>query len=620
MANKVTIDKLLSTPLLHGHDKDYLRLDATNDPVTGDLLLKPTSDSTSVFQVQQADGTDIFTVDTSTPQVLITRQLFVDGEADEVQSIIQANATQTSNIKEIQDSSGNALGGWDERGIFFCDGGIEINSVYIGNNAGNIAHTNAARNVGIGFLALSTITSGDNNVAVGGGAGAGITTGGDNILIGRQAGNAGNASRNICIGDLVGNLVSLGDNVFIGDQNAVVATTAERNTILGSNAGLIMTTGKRNIFIGYKAGSTQLTNTDLLIIDQTARANPATELTDAIIYGVMNPTVANQTLRLNASVGINVTPTANMTGLAIESGLLTLKETTTPTADTDYGKIYNKSDNRLYWQTGAGTELTIHDSNDTVDIPINITMYDAAPAFGALTQFNGGIEMLSEADTLSNGDDITITNGIGKIVIVVIASNDAIGDITLTGDTVDRNTGAVSVADTDVITLSGNSTDNSTTDSNGNTCYEIDDMYITSKWFTGSITISTTEVDLTDVDVYHVSFEQFNDEPDMTINTFDANIFTTNVNAEFDAYLHTLHVESANKGRIDCESELHVGADGETAIADRHFRLRKGNINEPIDGSTDGFWIDVYYANSPSYVEDVTLKVWATKTQSITLV
>ena len=39
--------------------------------------------------------------------------------------------------------------------------------------------------------------------------------------------------------------------------------------------------------------------------------------------------------------------------------LLTLYETTTPTANADYGKLYTKSDNKLYFQDGAGTEYTV---------------------------------------------------------------------------------------------------------------------------------------------------------------------------------------------------------------------------------------------------------------------
>jgi len=40
-------------------------------------------------------------------------------------------------------------------------------------------------------------------------------------------------------------------------------------------------------------------------------------------------------------------------------GTLFMKETTTPTATTNYGKVYTKSDNKLYFQDGAGTENEI---------------------------------------------------------------------------------------------------------------------------------------------------------------------------------------------------------------------------------------------------------------------
>ena len=62
---------------------------------------------------------------------------------------------------------------------------------------------------------------------------------------------------------------------------------------------------------------------------------------------------------LNLKVGIGTaSPSANA-DLTLEGGVLNLKETTTPTADANYAKIYSKADNRLYWQDGAGTEHTI---------------------------------------------------------------------------------------------------------------------------------------------------------------------------------------------------------------------------------------------------------------------
>ena len=56
-------------------------------------------------------------------------------------------------------------------------------------------------------------------------------------------------------------------------------------------------------------------------------------------------------------IGIG-TATPNET-LTVEGGVMSLKETTTPTATTNYGKIYTKTDNKLYFQDGAGTEHEI---------------------------------------------------------------------------------------------------------------------------------------------------------------------------------------------------------------------------------------------------------------------
>jgi hypothetical protein len=41
------------------------------------------------------------------------------------------------------------------------------------------------------------------------------------------------------------------------------------------------------------------------------------------------------------------------------NGIITIKETTEPSAVADYGKIYTKSDNKLYFQDGAGNEHEI---------------------------------------------------------------------------------------------------------------------------------------------------------------------------------------------------------------------------------------------------------------------
>ena len=42
--------------------------------------------------------------------------------------------------------------------------------------------------------------------------------------------------------------------------------------------------------------------------------------------------------------------------LTCATGVVAIKETTEPTATTDYGKLYTKTDNKLYFQDGGGTE------------------------------------------------------------------------------------------------------------------------------------------------------------------------------------------------------------------------------------------------------------------------
>ena len=49
----------------------------------------------------------------------------------------------------------------------------------------------------------------------------------------------------------------------------------------------------------------------------------------------------------------------SVTAVTITSGVLTIAETTTPTAVPDNGKVYTKADNLLYFQDGAGVEHTV---------------------------------------------------------------------------------------------------------------------------------------------------------------------------------------------------------------------------------------------------------------------
>ena len=299
---------------------------------------------------------------------------------------------------------------------------------------------------------------------------------------------------------------------------------------------------------------------------------------------------------------LDVSGTLNVTGSGTLSSILY------PTSDGSANDII-KTD-------GAGTLAFVTATSHT---QVSFSMYDAEPARGSETSLDGAFIAIATAQPLnSSPTDLVVSKGTGKLVVVINAGSDLAGDITVTGTSVNRDTGATTADDTDTLTVDALTTDNSDTDTNGNTRHAVVGGYITSKWFTGTVTLSTTNLTLTDVDVYHVSFEQFDDTANITLDTFDANILTTNVAADFDAYLYAI-VVTGDKCTISREASLNVGADGETAIADRYWRLRRGNIAKAIDGTTDGTWVDVHYSNSPAYVEDVSIKVWATEIVALTL-
>jgi hypothetical protein len=88
------------------------------------------------------------------------------------------------------------------------------------------------------------------------------------------------------------------------------AGTKSNNVALGHNAGLLLSTAARNIFLGPFAGYRQTAINDLLIIDNLLRADAATEVTNAIIYGLMASTPAGQTLRINARIVADATTPA----------------------------------------------------------------------------------------------------------------------------------------------------------------------------------------------------------------------------------------------------------------------------------------------------------------------
>ena len=65
------------------------------------------------------------------------------------------------------------------------------------------------------------------------------------------------------------------------------------------------------------------------------------------------------TVLASGKLGIGTASPSAYADATLEGGVLCIKDTTTPTADAGYGKIYGKSDNYLYYQNSAGGEYAL---------------------------------------------------------------------------------------------------------------------------------------------------------------------------------------------------------------------------------------------------------------------
>jgi hypothetical protein len=197
-------------------------------------------------------------------------------------------------------------------------------NLFVGKNAGNFtmspgggAVTLASQNIALGENALLSLTTGYDNSAFGydslmytttgkGNTGVGVgtmhyqTIGDNNTAIGLDALNlTTQAGRNTAIGaNALRQVTEGGGNTAVGAWALEGATGwAGGNTAIGLNA-LLVTTGNYSIAIGYCAGARE-TGSSKLYIDNQLNATEAADRTHAIIYGVMDATVANQTLAFN---------------------------------------------------------------------------------------------------------------------------------------------------------------------------------------------------------------------------------------------------------------------------------------------------------------------------------
>ena len=138
------------------------------------------------------------------------------------------------------------------------DGAGDFN-VFVGELSGGTGTQtdDADGNVGVGYRALTDVTSGNQNVAIGKDALTNITSGDSNIGIGSDAlGIATTAEDVVVIGRNAGYAInndSADGTIAIGRNALTALTSGEKNTAIGFESAKSVLQGNRNTALGYQA-------------------------------------------------------------------------------------------------------------------------------------------------------------------------------------------------------------------------------------------------------------------------------------------------------------------------------------------------------------------------------
>jgi hypothetical protein len=231
-------------------------------------------------------------------------------------------------------------------------------------------------------------------------------------------------------------------------------------------------------------------------------------------------------------------------------------------------------------------------------------------------QANGGLTPLTIAQALSAGVPINVTKNASRVLIVANAGTDVAGNITVTGDIVNRNTGAITVGGTEVIPVAGLTTDNTDTTTLGTNRWQFTRAYMTTEWFRGSVALSTTapsDVNLSDVDVYSISYEEHSDLTQLEFDILDVSAIPNNTAAALDTLLFKVVWDPITKqSNISILGEINTPAT-EVSAAYQFIRMRRSlSSAEHIDyANREGWFLNVgFFPDNQKYWDDITVKMW----------
>jgi hypothetical protein len=251
------------------------------------------------------------------------------------------------------------------------------------------------------------------------------------------------------------------------DTGAVQVAVIDKD----GNVGIGTTSPASPLVIAVDGAATpihidQTGNPIILVESQTASGNAAVDFENTTqrwrvqlegvssgwrvrdVTGATNPLVILPAAVTNAlyltSAGVGAQETSPKSALTVGGdGVLSLDETTAPSSDAGYGKVWTESDNRLYFQDGGGTEHVVTHDYAGISVIDNTTATVISSAGTAVQVTVFDTNDPSQGATPDHTNDHITIAATGDYHIIVAASVNSIAGASSRFEmTVQKNNGA----------------------------------------------------------------------------------------------------------------------------------------------------------------------------------
>ena len=231
-----------------------------------------------------------------------------------------------------------------------------------------------------------------------------------------------------------------------------------------------------------------------------------------------------------------------------------------------------------------------------------------------LANLAGGMTNLVSDQALSNGSPINVTLNTAQLLVVLKTGGAPLpGSMKFTGTKVSP-LGVETPAFEEDIAVDVLTTNGTSTTTNGTVIRDMENAYISRDQFRGTVTISTTDLNMTAVDVCSFVYAA---NPWSSAATMDAALFSatpTNSGAKVDILIYHIDKGGWADNKVTIKTVFHLESTG-TLQADQLLSLRK--ISVPpytiVPSEYDGIMINAaFYPTAQTYWDSINLGLWTT--------